>query len=139
MRGYGFPTPRLLGYFHPSCGRDTNGSPLRTADELVQLLAVTDMPDRFCTKVQEGYGGIGFRGYRLDEDGGAVTDDHYFINQMAGIPTIDIINRRTDTESGFVPHWHTGSDGIDAIDKVSLGAAGQVVLAVIYREAAGTL
>lgn len=82
---------------------------------------------------------MGYGTYFVNEDGGAVTDDHYFINQIAGIPTIDIINRRTDTESGFVRHWHTGDDGIDAIDKRSLRAAGQVVLAVIYREAAGTL
>jgi hypothetical protein len=69
----------------------------------------------------------------------AVTDDHYFLNTIAGIPTIDIINYREDTYSNFVAHWHTGNDNMDAIDKRSLRAVGQVVTAVVYREAAGTL
>ncbi|WP_253930867.1 M28 family peptidase [Lewinella sp. W8] len=105
--------------------------------------AIEGVSQHFAPQVVQKVWGLaaqmGYGKYYVNEDGGAVTDDHYFINQMAGIPTIDIINRRKETESGFVLHWHTGDDGMDAIDKVSLGAAGQVVLAVIYREAAGTL
>ena len=77
--------------------------------------------------------------YFVEEAGGGVTDDHYFINQIAGIPTIDIINHRKDTETGFVAHWHTGDDNLDKIDRRTLKGVGQVVLAVIYREAAGTI
>jgi glutaminyl-peptide cyclotransferase len=105
--------------------------------------AIEGVSQHFAPQVVQKVWGLaaqmGYGKYFVNEDGGAVTDDHYFINEIAGIPTIDIINRRTDTETGFVPHWHTGNDGMDAIDKVSLGVAGQVVLAVIYREAAGTL
>ncbi|NJB87340.1 Zn-dependent M28 family amino/carboxypeptidase [Lewinella marina] len=82
---------------------------------------------------------MGYESYYVNERGGAVTDDHFFLNTMAGIPTIDIINHRKDTESGFVPHWHTGDDNLDVIDKRTLRAAGQVVLATVFREAAGTL
>lgn len=82
---------------------------------------------------------MGYGAYFVEEDGGAVTDDHYFINTIAGIPTIDIINRRKDTDTGFVAHWHTDDDNLDVIDKRTLRAAGQVVLAVVYREAGGSL
>jgi len=67
-----------------------------------------------------------------------ITDDHYFVNTIARIPMIDIINFSSDTDSGFVPHWHTGDDGMDVIDKETLRAVGQVVTAVVYRDAAGT-
>ena len=34
---------------------------------------------------------LGFGSYFLNETGGAITDDHLYVNQLAGIPTIDII------------------------------------------------
>ncbi len=82
---------------------------------------------------------MNFGQYFPDKPGGGVLDDHYFINTIARIPMIDIINFREDTQSGFVAHWHTGNDGIDVIDKRSLRAVGQVVTALVYREAAGTI
>jgi len=71
--------------------------------------------------------------------GKGVTDDHYFINTIAKIPMVDIINFRADTETGFVSHWHTNDDNMDKIDRETLRVVGQLVLAVVYREAAGSL
>ena len=62
-----------------------------------------------------------------------VTDDHYYVNTMARIPTIDIINY-DDTRGGFGPHWHTPSDNMDVIDKSVLKAVGQTLINVIYTE-----
>jgi len=62
--------------------------------------------------------------------GGAVTDDHIFINR-AGIPCIDIIDMRSDSETGFGPRWHTISDTMDGIDAATLGEVGQTLLNVI--------
>lgn len=72
-------------------------------------------------------------------DGGAVLDDHVFVIKYAGVPMIDIINHRQDTETGFVRHWHTGEDNMDKISKTTLQAVGQTVTAVVYREAQGTI
>jgi hypothetical protein len=58
---------------------------------------------------------------------------------LAQIPTIDIINRPIDTQTGFVAHWHTPEDTLDKIDRNTLRAVGQLLLAVIYREHAGTI
>lgn len=81
--------------------------------------------------------GMGYGNYFLDQRTSGVTDDHYFVNAIAGIPMIDIINHSNATESGFGTHWHTHNDNLDIIDKRTLRAVGQVVLAVIYREDAG--
>jgi len=62
-----------------------------------------------------------------------VTDDHYFINTLAKIPTIDIINY-DERKGGFGTHWHTPSDNIEIIDKAVLKAVGQTLLNVIYTE-----
>ncbi|MBK7869938.1 MAG: M28 family peptidase [Saprospiraceae bacterium] len=82
---------------------------------------------------------MGYNNYFLQTNGGGVTDDHYFVNTIARIPMIDIINRSGETETGFGAHWHTHNDNLDVIDKRTLKAVGQVVTAVIYREHNGTL
>lgn len=84
--------------------------------------------------------GLAFaKDYFPKRDGGAVTDDHFFVMKYAGIPMIDIINHKTDTRSGFVPHWHTGDDNMDKIDRATLRAVGQTVTALVYREGQGSI
>jgi Zn-dependent M28 family amino/carboxypeptidase len=58
-------------------------------------------------------------------------DDHLFINQIIGIPTIDIISLDGSSNSGFFKHWHTTKDDLSNIDKKSLKMVGDVVLNVI--------
>ena len=71
----------------------------------------------------------------VNENSPPLVDDHYFINKVAGIPMIDIINRPTNDH--FVAHWHTVNDQLANIEPETLKFTGQVVLAVIYREANG--
>ena len=80
---------------------------------------------------------LGYGNYFVAENVSAVTDDHVFVNQIAGIPMIDIINRPKASSSGFVGHWHTHKDNMDIIDKRTLRAVGQVLLNVIYKEDKG--
>ena len=80
---------------------------------------------------------MGYGNYFVNADGGGITDDHYFVNTVAKIPMIDIINRPIETQTGFGAYWHTHDDNMDIIDKRTLKAVGQVVLAVLYRENAG--
>lgn len=61
-----------------------------------------------------------------------ITDDHLYINVLAGIPTIDIIQNDKNTRSGFGAYWHTHDDTMDVIDKATLQAVGETVLAVVY-------
>lgn len=79
---------------------------------------------------------MGYETYFIDDEGGYVTDDHYFINEIAKIPTVDIIHYDPSPESnsGFVPYWHTVEDNIEKIDPNTLEVVGKVVLQVIFEE-----
>ena len=83
---------------------------------------------------QEG----GYGNFFVDQASGPLIDDHKFVNEIANIPMIDIINRPSTSRSGFGSYWHTHDDNMNVIDKKTLRAVGQTVLAVIYKEAAGT-
>ena len=61
---------------------------------------------------------------------GSVTDDHYYVNQILHIPTIDIIHY---SENGFGSYWHTHNDNMSVINKETLGMVGRVVLQTIYQ------
>jgi glutaminyl-peptide cyclotransferase len=64
---------------------------------------------------------------------GQVTDDHYYVNTIAKIPTIDVIRYN---EEGFGAHHHTHKDVIGIISKGTMGAVGKVMLQTIYQYSA---
>ena len=57
-----------------------------------------------------------------------ITDDHYYINYLAGIPTVDIIHYDMRNATGFPFWWHTRQDNMDNVSKATLQAVGEVVL-----------
>lgn len=63
----------------------------------------------------------------------AITDDHKYVNNMAKIPSIDIIHYDPQTLD-FGPFHHTHADNMEVIDKNTLKAVGQTLLQVIYNE-----
>ena len=75
---------------------------------------------------------LGYGNFFIREITDPIIDDHYYINQMAKIPTIDIISRTHNTRSGFPKHWHTHQDNMSVIDKITLQAVGETELATIY-------
>lgn len=83
-------------------------------------------------KVWKAADRLGFGRYFVKRDGGGVTDDHYFVNTLARIPTIDIV--AYDEKYSFFEHWHTLKDDMSAIDRNTLKAVGQTVMQVIYQE-----
>jgi len=86
-------------------------------------------------KIWDMASGLGYASYFPDEYGSYITDDHYFVNTIANIPTVNIIHLEKDAEEGsFFKHWHTINDNMDYVDKNTLKIVGAVVLNVIYRE-----
>lgn len=77
---------------------------------------------------------LGYSDYFVFNQTKPIIDDHYYINNIAQIPTIDIIQHDPLTPSNFSPSWHTHSDNMEVIDKNTLKAVGQTLLEVIYRE-----
>ncbi|MDB4534612.1 M28 family peptidase, partial [Vicingaceae bacterium] len=61
------------------------------------------------------------------------TDDHQFVNSIAGIPSIDIIHYERSS-GNFHSSWHTHNDNMSVIDKTSLAMVGEVLLYTIYQE-----
>ena len=78
---------------------------------------------------------LGYGSYFVKQEGSEVTDDHVYVNQLARIPCVDIINFDPVYEnSSFGPTWHTVNDNINNIDRNTLKAVGQTVMDVIYNE-----
>ncbi len=80
---------------------------------------------------------MGHSNYFTDEIVTGILDDHVMVNTIAGIKMIDIINTPGNTSPVFVKHWHTTNDNMENINKRTLGAVGQILLAVIFNEAMG--
>ncbi|MEI7595600.1 MAG: M28 family peptidase [Bacteroidota bacterium] len=76
---------------------------------------------------------LGYSDYFIQKNAGSITDDHYYINKIIGIPTIDIIHLDSETNK-FFPQWHTASDDINQMDKNTLKAVGQTLMEVLYSE-----
>ena len=78
---------------------------------------------------------VGFGSFFPQKDGGRITDDHVPVNEVAGIPCIDIIPYYPDCEaSSFGPTWHTVNDDMQHIDRNTLKAVGQTLVQVIFTE-----
>jgi glutaminyl-peptide cyclotransferase len=90
--------------------------------------------NRILKKVWSSASKLGYDSYFQYKQSPAVLDDHYFVNAIANIPTIDIIEFDDNTLSGFNKHWHTHADDMRNINKETLKAVGQTLLEVIYNE-----
>lgn len=77
---------------------------------------------------------LGYSNYFKFDKTKAIIDDHVYINNLAGIPCIDIIHFDKSTESNFFKEWHTHGDNLSVIDKNTLKAVGQTLLVVIFAE-----
>jgi glutaminyl-peptide cyclotransferase len=97
----------------------------------------TQFAPRLVDKVWKRAQKMGYSNYFVDAQEGGIADDHYYVNTIAKIPMIDIINRQPGTQTGFGEYWHTHDDDISVIDKRTLRAVGKVMMEVIYGEDSG--
>ncbi len=80
---------------------------------------------------------LGYGSYFVNQmTAGSITDDHYYVNKIANIPTIDIIHYTQ--EGRFGAYWHTHKDNMSAVSKNTLDAVGTVLLTVLFRETVAT-
>jgi peptidase M28-like protein len=77
----------------------------------------------------------GYGNYFVSKNGNEITDDHYFVNTLANIPSIDIIHYNSSS-GGFGKTWHTHDDNMENISEGTLKAVGQTVLRMLYKEEA---
>ncbi len=74
---------------------------------------------------------LGYSNYFIPQMLGQITDDHVPVNEILGVPSVDIINF---SENGFPSHWHTQNDDMQNIEKKTLQAVGETLLNVVYEE-----
>jgi len=77
---------------------------------------------------------LGFDKYFINAAGGIITDDHLYVNQIAGVPSANIIQYDPRSAHGFGDYWHTVNDDMRNISKETLFAVGTTLLHVIYNE-----
>ena len=85
-------------------------------------------------KVWDKAASMGYGNIFQSRAAGALIDDHLFINELTGIPTIDIIHYDDRSGSGFFPQWHTQADDMEHVSATTLKIVGDVVLAMVYGE-----
>ena len=84
-------------------------------------------------KVWQQAHNLGYGNVFINRKTPGITDDHVFINENAGIPTIDIVHY--DPQHGyFGDYHHTHKDNMDLIGRQTLEAVGETVLHTIYYE-----
>ena len=64
----------------------------------------------------------------------SITDDHDFVNIIARINMIDIIEFDNSDGIYFSNTWHTHQDNLENIDKATLKSVGQTVLTTLWQE-----
>lgn len=75
---------------------------------------------------------IGLSSRFVDEIGGAITDDHLPLYDIASIPSIDIVAFNQNRDNGFPEYWHTLNDDMSNISKTTLSDVGNLVVSLIY-------
>ena len=82
------------------------------------------------TAISLGYGRY-FMGTAAQNTAFSIVDDHYYVNTIAGIPCVDVIDYSTNSETGFPEWWHTQHDDMRNINKQTLQAVGETVITTI--------
>ncbi len=77
---------------------------------------------------------LGYGKYFIFENTPQILDDHYYVNIISAIPTINIIEYDPSTKHNFNKHWHTHQDDMRNISKETLKAVGQTIVEIIYSE-----
>lgn len=98
--------------------------------EQISLYYAPNIVDKIWNKAAT----LGYSQYFVPQMGGIVTDDHQYMNEIAGIPTANIIQYNPMSENGFGDYWHTLNDDMSNIDRNTLMVVGNTVLNIIYHE-----
>ena len=75
--------------------------------------------------------------YFVFGNGGAIEDDHYYVNVNAKIPMINIIDMIPDganRNDAFKLYHHRPADNMDVISSETLNAVGTTVVNLLFRE-----
>ena len=75
---------------------------------------------------------LGHSNIFINESTPEILDDHYFINTIAHIPMVDIV--QNDGDKSFFEHWHTVNDDMNSINKETLRIVADVTMKTLYAD-----
>lgn len=75
---------------------------------------------------------LGYGSIFVNQNTDPILDDHLYINQIAGIPTVDIVQNSGTTS--FFEHWHTTTDDLKSVDRETLRTVALVAMKTIYGD-----
>lgn len=75
---------------------------------------------------------LGYGNIFVNQETDPILDDHYYVNRLAGIPMVDIVQNSGTTS--FFEHWHTTTDDLNAVSAESLRTVATVTMKTIYGD-----
>lgn len=75
---------------------------------------------------------LGYGNIFVSQNTDPILDDHLYVNQIAGIPMVDIVQNSPTTS--FFTHWHTTTDNLDNVSAESLRIVATVTMKTIYGD-----
>ena len=88
---------------------------------------------RYALRLWDAAERVGAGDLFIQKEGGYATDDHVPMNEIAGIPTVDVIPF-VEGPHAFGKTWHTTMDTPENISKETLKGVGQAVLQMLADE-----
>lgn len=76
---------------------------------------------------------LGHKDFFCQKEGGWATDDHVSVNEILGVPCVDIIPY-VEGHQSFGKTWHTVNDTPENISKEALEAVGQTVMQILIEQ-----
>lgn len=75
---------------------------------------------------------LGYGHVFVNQETDPILDDHYYVNSLAGIPMVDIVQNSPGIS--FFEHWHTTTDDLNAVNADALRTVAEVTMKTIYGD-----
>ena len=75
---------------------------------------------------------LGYGNIFVSQNTDPILDDHLYVNQIAGVPMVDIVQNSPTTS--FFTHWHTVNDDLSNVSAESLRIVATVTMKTIYGD-----
>lgn len=75
---------------------------------------------------------LGYGNVFVAQNTDPILDDHMYVNQIAGIPMVDIVQNSGTTS--FFKHWHTTTDNLDNLSAETMRMVALVTMKTVYGD-----
>lgn len=75
---------------------------------------------------------LGYGSVFVNQNTDPILDDHLYVNQLAGIPMVDVV--QNSPTMSFFQHWHTTTDDMQSVNAKALDIVATVTMKTIYGD-----